>query len=63
MQKWAIAVLALAPPWAKLMYWGAGPDAEPRGYSLAMLNGQPEEALIELHRPLPVGNRERHVIE
>jgi hypothetical protein len=42
---------------------GAGPDPETRGYSLAMLNGQPEESLVELDRSLPVGNRERHVIE
>src|SRR6266566_3656348 len=42
---------------------GPGPDSETCGYALAMLNGQPEEALVIFHRPLPVGNRERHVIE
>jgi hypothetical protein len=41
----------------------ARPDAEANGDALAMLDGHPEEALVELHRPFPVRNREGQVIE
>jgi hypothetical protein len=62
MRKWAMAGLALAPPWAMLMLLGTGAYAETSVYSLAMLHGQSEQALVALHRPLSVGDRECHVI-
>ena len=57
------SVLRRDAPAAPADLQGARPAADPRRYSLAELTAQPEETLGELHRPLPLVHRQRHVIE